>query len=677
MTNPASDILSLRDTLRYHNYHYHVLNAPLISDSEYDRLFRQLCELEQSHPDLVTGDSPTQRIGDRPQEQFASVAHSVPMLSLDNAFDNDELAQFNRRVMERLNTTSVIEYVCEPKLDGLAVSLLYEGGLLVRGASRGDGTSGEDITHTVRTIKSVPLRLLGDHWPDRIEIRGEVYMPRNGFEKLKEEMQARNEKPFVNPRNAAAGSLRQLDPKVAAGRPLEMCCYGVGACEGSELPAQHAAVLHKLQDWGLKINAHTQTVRGLQACIDYYDRLYRLRDSLPYDIDGIVYKVNEIALQRQLGSVARAPRWAVARKFPAQEELTEPLAVDFQVGRTGAITPVARLAPVFVGGATISSASLHNIDEVERLGLQVHDTVIVRRAGDVIPQIVAVVQERRPQHATPIVFPATCPECHSETERSPQEAVIRCTGGLFCKAQRKQAIKHFVCRRALDIDGLGDKLVDQLVDSGLVQTVADLFCLTHEQLVALERVGAKSADNLLAALQKAKKTTLARFVFALGIREVGETTAGALAAHFGDLHSLCCADEASLQEVDTVGPVVAHHLALFFRQPHNLEVIAALQTAGLHWPAPEPLANTAALPLAGQSWVLTGSLASMTRAQGKARLQQLGARVVGTVSGSTDAVVAGHAPGSKLQKARELGLAVMDEQQFIGLLSTHNMERYE
>ena len=664
----------LRREIRQHNHHYYVLDAPIIPDSEYDRLMSELLALEQQHPELVTADSPSQRVGGTPLSSFAQVRHELPMLSLDNAFSDEALVDFQRRIGERLKSADELEFACEPKLDGIAVSLLYEHGELVRGATRGDGTTGEDITQNVRTIPSIPLRLLGDDWPARLEVRGEIYMPLASFNRLNDEARKKDEKIFVNPRNAAAGSLRQLDSRITAQRSLAMCCYSVGVVEGGTLPEVHSETLQRFQCWGLKINPEMRVVKGVQGCIEYYSQLAEKRNDLPYEIDGIVYKVNSFALQKQLGFVARAPRWAIARKFPAQEELTELLDVEFQVGRTGAVTPVARLKPVFVGGVTVSNATLHNMDEVERLGICIGDTVIVRRAGDVIPQIVRVVEERRLEEAQAITMPDRCPVCQSEIERTEAEAVARCTGGLFCRAQRKEAIKHFASRKALDVDGLGDKLVEQLVDKELVATMADLFQLKHEQLIRLERMGDKSAANLLDALDKSKNTTLARFIYSLGIREVGEATAAGLANHFGDLPELMDAGEERLLDVDDVGPIVAHHIALFFRQSHNREVIVRLIDDGIRWEkiATVP-ADAEALPLAGQTWVLTGTLAAMTRDQGKAYLQQLGAKVAGSVSAKTTGLVAGEKAGSKLTKAENLGVQVKDEQAFIAMLNDYGV----
>ena len=673
------DIQQLREQLNHHNHCYHVLDAPEIPDSEYDRLMEQLKMLEADHPELITPESPTQRVGGEPLKNFGQIRHEMPMLSLDNSFDAQDQSDFNRRVKDRLALSSEaedIEYACEPKLDGIAVSLLYENGILIRGATRGDGTTGEDITHNIRTIESIPLKLLGEGWPARLEVRGEIYMPKAGFEKLNERARARDEKPFVNPRNAAAGSLRQLDPRITARRPLTWYCYSAGVVEGGELPERHSDILGQFRDWGLRINPETRVVKGLKACETYYEDMAEKRSSLPYEIDGIVYKVNSITQQQQLGFVARAPRWAIARKFPAQEEITLLKDVEFQVGRTGAITPVARLEPVFVGGVTVSNATLHNMDEIERLGICIGDTVTVRRAGDVIPQIVGVVASRRPGNAREIHLPERCPVCDSEVERDEDEAAARCSGGLYCSAQRKEAIKHFAARKALNVDGLGDKLVEQLVEREMISTVADLFSLTREQLCSLERMGPKSADNLLNALDNSRSTTLPRFIYGLGIREVGEATAQSLVSHYGELDSIMSATTEALQQVDDVGPVVAAHIEKFFRQEHNLEVIAELldkeNGAGITWETGVAAQPAGEQPLAGETWVLTGSLQSMTRDEGKVILQRLGAKVTGSVSAKTSAVLAGEKAGSKLAKAEKLGVRVVTEDEFNELMSTWN-----
>ena len=669
----SEEVKTLRDQINQANYQYYVLDSPDLPDSEYDRLFRQLLELEQAHPSLIISDSPTQRIGDQPLLSFSQVQHEMPMLSLDNAFNKEELAQFDRRVRERLGSSNV-NYACEPKLDGIAVSLLYEEGQFVRGATRGDGSVGEDITLNVRTIRSMPLKLLGENWPNRLEVRGEIYMPKAEFEALNKALIRKGAKAFINPRNAAAGSLRQLNPTITNQRRLQLCCYSVGVFEG-ELPDNHYEVLQELQAWGLRINPEMRLVSSIDGCEAYYNKLATQRDTLPYDIDGIVFKVNDFLLQQQLGFVARAPRWAIARKFPAQEEMTTLNDVEFQVGRTGAITPVARLTPVFVGGVTISNATLHNMDEVERLGVRIGDTVIIRRAGDVIPQVVKVVQSKRPDQTQAIVAPALCPVCHSETERQKGEAVVRCTGGLYCSAQRKEAIKHFSSRKALNIDGLGDKLVDQLVDRELILSIADLFKLSEPQVAECDRMGKKSAEKLIHALETSKRTTLEKFIYALGIREVGVATARSLAHHFRALEPLMVADIALLQTIDDVGPVVAGHIKAFFKQHHNQEVIDQLLSCGILWPEKhEDKTLSDERPLNGQVWVLTGSLTAMTRDEGKEYLLALGAKVTGSVSAKTNVVIAGEKPGSKLVKARALGVTVVDESGFIQLLNQYGYD---
>ena len=663
--NPAERAEQLREQIRFHNYRYYVLDDPQVPDAEYDRLLSELQALEAEHPDLVSADSPTQRVGAKPLSAFGEVKHEVPMLSLDNAFDDDEVGEFDRRVREKLEVETV-DYTAEPKLDGLAVSLLYEDGVLVRGATRGDGSSGEDITQNVRTIQSIPLKLLGQGYPKRLEVRGEVFISHAGFAALNKQQQALEQKLFANPRNAAAGSLRQLDPRITAQRPLEIYCYGIGLVKGGKLPDTHSGILKQLRDWGLRVYAGIEKVAGVAGCVGYYKKLGEKRSSLPFDIDGVVFKVDRLDYQRQMGFVSRAPRWAIARKFPAQEELTTVLDIDVQVGRTGAITPVARLEPVFVGGVTVTNATLHNEDEVRRKDVRVGDTVIVRRAGDVIPEVVSVLKDRRPTGATVFVMPTACPVCGSDAEKIEGEAVTRCTGGLYCEAQRKEAIKHFASRRAMDIEGLGDKLVEQLVDQQLIDDVAGLYALKAGTLAGMERMGEKSAANLIAALEKSKATTLDRFLYALGIREVGDATARSLAQAFGTLDALMQADEVQLEAVRDIGPVVAAHIAHFFRQQHNLDVIDSLRNdAGIHWPAIEVVQHQ---PLAGQTYVLTGTLSSMTRDEAKQRLQALGAKVSGSVSSKTSAVVAGEKAGSKLTRAESLGVRVMSENELVELL---------
>ncbi|PZN32992.1 MAG: DNA ligase [Proteobacteria bacterium] len=665
--DPKKRARELREQIEWHNYRYHVLDDPEIPDAEFDLLMRELIELEQAHPELVTPESPTQRVGAAPVGSLPVVTHSVPMLSLENAFTEEDVIAFDRRVRERLETDDGVEYAAEPKLDGLAVSLRYEHGRLVQAATRGDGVRGEDVTHNVRTIKAVPLRLRGTP-PELLEVRGEIFMPLAGFKALNERAQARGEKTFVNPRNAAAGTLRQLDPRLTARRPLDVYFYGLGETRGWKLPARHSEILEQLREWGLRISPLLEVVRGVEGCLAYYREVGQQRASLPYEIDGVVYKVNSLIQQRELGFIARAPRWAIAHKFPAHEVSTVLRDVEFQVGRTGALTPVARLEPVFVGGVTVSNATLHNMDEIERKDVRIGDTVIVRRAGDVIPEIVKVVVNKRPPDARVVRLPKKCPVCKSDVERVAGEAVARCTGGLYCAAQRKEALRHFASRRALDIDGLGTKIIDQLVESGRVKSPADLYGLTVEELAGLERMAAKSATKLVAAIERSKQTTLARFLYALGIPEVGERTAEALASYFGSLEALQEATEAQIQEVPDVGPVVAAHVRHFLDQPHNREVIAALRGHGVHWPAQARRAAAEGGPLAGKTFVLTGTLDSMSREQAGERIAALGGKVTGSVSKKTDYVVVGAEPGSKLAKAQALGVPILDERAFLELL---------
>jgi DNA ligase (NAD+) len=668
----VKEVEALREQIRHHNYRYHVLDDPEIPDAEYDRLVRALQALEAEHPELVTADSPTQRVGDEPIAAFGTVEHRLPMLSLDNAFSEDELRDFHRRVVDRLDIEDgdALAYAAEPKLDGAAVSLLYVDGVLDRAATRGDGTRGEDITHNIRTIDSVPLRLIGRGYPRTMEVRGEVFMPKAGFEAYNEKARAAGEKTFVNPRNAAAGSLRQLDPRLTAERPLDIYVYSVGVVEDGNLPDNHNDVLDRLQDWGLKTCPERRLVEGVEGCLAFYADIGARRESLSYEIDGVVYKVNSFALQRELGFVSRAPRWAIAHKFPAQEELTVVNGVEFQVGRTGAITPVARLEPVFVGGVTVSNATLHNIDELHRKDVRVGDTVIVRRAGDVIPEVVSVIERRRPKGTRKVRLPNKCPVCGSAVAREEGEAVARCTGGLFCAAQRTESLKHFVSRRAMDIDGLGAKLIEQLVAADRINTPADLYGLEVDELAAMERMGEKSARNLVDAIEKSKATTLARFLFALGIREVGEATAANLADHFGSFGRIADATDEQLLEVPDVGPVVAHRIRAFLDEEHNREVIRRLQESGVRWAESEPRKVATDGPLSGKTFVLTGTLSDMTRDEAKALIQAQGGKVTGSVSRQTDYVVFGEKAGSKLTKARTLGVETLDETAFHDLLST-------
>jgi DNA ligase (NAD+) len=729
----AERVANLRAEIEFHNRQYYVYDDPLIPDSEYDRLMRELQDLEAEYPGLVNPDSPTQRVGAAPLDGFQEVTHRLPMLSLGNAFSSAEMAAFDRRVRERLGV-DVVGYTGEPKLDGLAVSLTYEGGHLVQAATRGDGYRGENVTQNVRTIRSVPLRLSGSGWPSLLEVRGEVYLAKDAFSDLNARMREQGKRTFANPRNAAAGSLRQLDSRITAERPLAMFCYGLGQVEGGDLPDSHSAVMARLGDWGLRVQPQLRTLQGLEACLAYHRDIGERRDALSYDIDGVVIKVDRFDQQRALGFVSRAPRWAVAFKYPAQEALTTIEEVEFQVGRTGAVTPVARLRPVLVGGVQVSNATLHNMDEVARKDVRAGDTVFVRRAGDVIPEVVRVLVERRSPGTHPVRLPGHCPVCGSEVIKPEGEAVARCTGGLYCAAQRKQAIRHFASRRAMDIEGLGDKLVDQLVEQEMVHDPADLYGLALDELAGLERMGEKSAANLLQALERSKTATLARFLYALGIREVGEATAEALARGFPELERLMeataddfvvergvkgigpvtaeallqalrdgplpAADEdpaawlaglgirglgpAAAQDllaaygglealakaepedlpygrrslVEGVGPVVAEHIVAFFRQAHNREVIRKLRDAGIHWKGPAPAAESR--PLSGKTIVITGTL-NRPREQIKSRLQALGAKVTGSVSNNTDLVIAGADAGSKLKKARQLGIEVVDE----------------
>jgi DNA ligase (NAD+) len=667
MTAPAaarSRARELHAQLHEHNYRYYVLDDPLISDAQYDALLRELQDLETHYPELLAPDSPTRRVGAAPLKAFGEVRHAQRMLSLDNAFSTAELEAFDRRVRELLEVERV-DYAGEPKLDGLAVSLLYRGGVLERAATRGDGTTGEDVTQNVCTIGTVPLKLTGTGIPALLEVRGEVYLSHAGFAELNRQQAAAGEKTFVNPRNAAAGSLRQLDPAITAQRPLEMYCYGVGQVEGGRLAHTHLDILEQLRGWRLRVYDDIRCVEGLTGCENYYREYEQRRDRLAFDIDGVVFKVNRLDQQGALGFVARAPRWAIARKFPAQERETVVLGIDVQVGRTGALTPVARLEPVFVGGVTVTNATLHNQDEIDRKDVRVGDTVIVRRAGDVIPEVVKVNTALRKKGAHRFHMPERCPVCGSHVERIEGEAVTRCTGGLFCPAQRKEAIRHFASRRAMDIEGLGEKLVDQLVDTKLVEDVSDLYRLSVEQLTGLERMAEKSATNLVHALERSRDTTLERFIFALGIREVGEATAQALAQYFGDLRPLMAADVDTLQEVPDVGPVVAQRIVDFFAETHNQDVINKLLEAGIHWPVVKKVAYTS---LTGKTFVITGTL-SMPRDELKKRLQAAGARVTGSVSKKTDYVVVGEDPGSKYDKAVELGITILDEAGCLELLT--------
>lgn len=661
----------LREQINLHNYRYYVLDDPDVPDAVYDRLLRELETLEQQYPALVSPDSPTQRIGAAAASVLTEVRHAIPMLSLSNAFAEQEVRDFDRRVRERLGQDEV-EYVAEPKLDGLAISVCYQGGILARAATRGDGSTGEDVTQNVRTIRSLPLKLIDADGARYVEVRGEVYISRRGFEKLNDGQRQAGEKLYVNPRNAAAGSLRQLDPQITAQRPLEIFCYAFGKVDGDKLPDTQYGNLQRLRQWGLRVCPDVEVVRGFEGCIDFYRRMESARESLAYDIDGIVYKVNQLDLQRRMGSISRAPRWALAHKFPAQEEVTVVKAIEVQVGRTGAVTPVARLDPVFVGGATVSNATLHNHAEIERLDIRVGDSVIVRRAGDVIPEVVSVVTDRRPGAAVKYRFPKKCPVCQSDIVYDGDGIIARCSGGLYCSAQRKESIKHFASRRAMDIEGLGDKLVEQMVERGLVKGVSDIYALSKADLIGLERMAEKSAQKLVDAIERSKSTTLARFLYALGITQVGETTAQVLAQHFGTLEELMVVDADSLQGVADVGPVVARSIRAFFDQSHNGEQVERLRQLGVHWPEQQHDKGSTSQPLAGKTFVLTGTLANMTRNEAKARLQALGAKVTSSVSGKTDYVVAGADPGSKVRKAESLGVSVLEEAGLLELIETES-----
>ena len=644
---------------------YYVLDQPLVPDAEYDRLYRELLDLEAQHPDWVTPDSLSQRVGGAPLKEFMEVRHSVPMLSLNNAFEESELIGFDRRCREGLGLDHV-EYACELKFDGLAISLRYENGVLVQAATRGDGASGEDVTSNIRTIRAIPLRLQGPNLPNVIEVRGEVFMHRADFEAMNKTAAKSGEKEFANPRNAAAGSLRQLDSKVTAKRPLSFFAYGLGALEPSQwLPSTHSELLNLYEALGLPVCQERTVVSSLDGLMKFYAGIAAKREQLPYEIDGVVYKVNSFAEQQQLGYVSRAPRFAIAHKYPAQEEITTVLGIDVQVGRTGAITPVARLAPVLVGGVTVTNATLHNEDEVRRKDVRIGDTVVVRRAGDVIPEIVSVVLDRRPSNTQVFVMPTHCPVCESHIERLSDEAVARCSGGLFCAAQRKQALLHFAQRRAMDIEGLGDKIVDQMVDLNLVRTPADLYRLGFAALVNMERMGEKSADNLLQSISQSKKTTLARFIFGLGIRHVGESTAKDLAKHFGGIHALMDAPMDELLMVNDVGPVVADSIVSFMSEPHNREVIEQLLVSGIEFQNEERITT---VDLSGKTFVLTGTLPTLSRDQAKELLEAAGAKVAGSVSQKTSFVVAGSEAGSKLDKATELGIPILDEVALLKLL---------
>lgn len=660
----------LTQEITQHDYHYYVLDAPTISDNEYDGLFRELLALEREFPQLVTADSPSQRVGATPLNSFQEVVHKQAMLSLNNAFSQDEVESFDKRIREIIGA-EIIEYAVEPKFDGLAITLTYENGVFVQGATRGDGYTGEDVTHNLRTIKSIPMRLFHPHAPKLLEVRGEVLMHKADFERLNQEQERLGAKLFANPRNAAAGSLRQLDPAITATRPLSFYAYGLGASEGLHIPSSHHACMQLLHELHLPVCAERNIVTGVAGLMQFYQTMQSKRAQLPYDIDGVVYKVNLLAYQEELGFVSRAPRWAIAHKFPAEEAETIVEGIDVQVGRTGAITPVARLKPVFVGGVTVTNATLHNEDEMRRKDIRIGDTVIVRRAGDVIPEVVAVRLEKRPEFSQIFNMPHQCPVCGSHILKQSDEAVARCTGGLFCDAQRKQAIIHFASRKAMDIEGLGDKLVEQLVDANLVHALSDIYQLDVQTLAELDRMGEKSAQNIMQAIEASKKTTLARFIYALGIRNVGEATAKDLAKYYPNFVDLMHAQQDQLKEVPDVGPVVAESIVNFFAEPHNQEVLKYLISteseggAGIHWP--EPLAIQHHPEFSGKTFVITGTLPNMSRDQAKSMIESLGGKVSGSVSKNTDYLLAGADAGTKLEKAQALSIKIIDEQTLMNM----------
>lgn len=683
---PAARAVRLRERIEDANYRYHVLDDPAIPDADYDALMRELEALEEEYPEIAMPDSPTRRVGARASGGFAEVRHALPMLSLSNAFTDEEVSAFVRRIEQTLGSEKLV-FSAEPKLDGLAISLRYEEGVFVQGATRGDGAVGEDVSANLRTIKAIPLRLRNDDWPRVLEVRGEIYMPRAGFAAFNARALERGERTLANPRNGAAGSLRQLDPAITASRPLAFYAYGLGELQGGELPKTHSTTLKHLREWGLPVCPQIETAKGLDGLLDYYSRIGEQRDTLPYEIDGVVYKLDRYDQQNEMGFVARAPRWALAHKYPAQEKSTVVEAIDVNIGRTGAVTPIARLRPVQVGGVTVTNATLHNADQVARLDVRVSDTVIVRRAGDVIPEVVRVIAEARPRGAKSWSMPARCPVCGSAIVREGDEAAARCSGGLVCAAQRREVVHHFASRRAMDIDGLGDRMIEDLIEFGFVHSIGDLYALTLDDFLAMKRraeerdgtipetvkagkVATKWAENLIEAIEASKRTTLERFLFALGIRDVGESTAKTLSKHFGSLDAIVRADESALLDVPDVGPVVAARIAAFFAEKLNREAIAALRKAGVQWKEGPPQ-RSADGPLAGHSVVLTGSLSSLTRDEAKDELEALGAKVSGSVSKKTAFVVAGEAAGSKLDKAKELKIEIWDEARLLKFLKQH------
>lgn len=671
LTQAKEELAHLVQKINQHSYQYYVLDNPEIPDAEYDQLIQQLQKIEQQYPELISANSPTQRVGDKPLDGFQQVQHEVPMLSLDNAFNEDDMHAFEKRLKEFVLTSDTVTYSAEPKLDGLAISLLYEKGQLIRAATRGDGKIGENITLNARTISNVPLSLLAPlngHYPDLLEVRGEVYMLHQGFEQLNQAQRDAGEKTFANPRNAAAGSLRQLDPALAAKRPLTFCAYAVAQVDADDFPMTQYEQMQRIKQFGLPISAHITHLSSIDECMAYFNHIGEIRDSLTFDIDGVVFKVNELELQNKIGFVARAPRWAIAHKFPAQEVVTTLLDVEFQVGRTGALTPVARLEPVLVAGVMVSNATLHNMDEIQRKDIRIGDQVIVRRAGDVIPEVVKPIVSRRQQDLAEIVMLSQCPICDSTVVRQEGQAAYRCTGGIRCGAQKKEGLKHYVSRKAMDIDGLGDKLIEQLVDEQLINNFSDIYALTVEQLIPMERMAEKSANNLVQAIEHSKKTTLAKFLFAIGIREVGETTAEGLANHFLTLDKIMNANFDALIEVEDVGPIVAQNLVDYFAQQSNKDELALIQQAGVNWPDVEVSGSHA---LQGNTYVITGTLSNYSRKQAADLLKQLGAKVSSSVSSKTTAVIAGEKPGSKVTKAEKLNITVFSEDDFAQLLSQH------
>lgn len=666
--NIKTQVDALRAKLNRFNYEYHVLDAPSVSDAEYDILFQQLKKLELEFPELIIPTSPTQRVGSAPLAAFKAITHDVPMLSLDNAFLNEDIFAFDKRIKDKLHAQNEIDYCCEPKLDGLAISIRYVNGVFQQAATRGDGMQGEDVSENIKTIKMLPLHLNGKNFPEILDVRGEVFMPKKNFLRLNADAKARGEKVFANPRNAAAGSLRQLDPRITANRPLEIFFYGVGLVKGKPLPETHYETLQWLKDLGLRINPYIVLEQGAVNCLAYFKSIAKKREQLPYEIDGVVYKVNDLKLREKLGFVSRAPRWAIAHKFPAEIASTLLEAVEFQVGRTGALTPVARLKPVHVHGVTVSNATLHNMDEVRRKDIRIGDMVLVRRAGDVIPEVVSIVKEKRGANTKKITMPKRCPVCNSHVEQIESEAVARCTGGLICSAQLKESLKHFVSRKAMDIEGLGDKLIEQLVLHKILKNSADIYHLQLEQLINLERMGDKSAKKLLLHIEKSKHTTFARFLYALGIREVGETTAKLLAEHFKKLQNIMKANEEDLQKISDIGPVVALHIVNFFQEEHNLKVIDRLIKSGIKWPEVKDDAN---LPLKGKTFVITGTLSAFSRDIAQEKLENLGAKVSNSVSAKTHYLVVGADAGSKLKKAEKLNVPILNEDNFVKLLKQH------